>query len=329
MKFTKRYRDFVKDQKELPVVQLKKVLRNCEMRNQISRDNDGSSSVSHNCLHHCPECDEIFLPNLLKDVFEVVNFFNKSAQKLLECHFASGFHKYLLFIKSKLQGKSLVNLIKEGNDLVTYATVNAVAVRKILKKYDKVHCSVKGQNFRLEAQAKHLELLKSPWLFELMAFHINLRENKEHQIQINHTLLPALFDCLLHIDDDDGGPSLLVTLFNSIRLNSDLTCPICLETVFDPVSLSCSHILCYMCACSVASVTIVDGLKSADPKSKCPICRQVGVFEGSIHLDELGLLLSQRLPGYWEERLQRERKERIKQAKEHWDVQCRAFMGYR
>ena len=47
------------------------------------------------------------------------------------------------------------------------------------------------------------------------------------------------------------------------------------DTVFDSVSLTCGHIFCYMCACSAASVTIVDGLKAADPKEKCPLCREV------------------------------------------------------
>lgn len=45
--------------------------------------------------------------------------------------------------------------------------------------------------------------------------------------------------------------------------------------MFDPVSLTCGHIFCYMCACSAASVTIVDGLKAAEPKEKCPLCREV------------------------------------------------------
>ncbi|KDO60418.1 hypothetical protein CISIN_1g0447081mg, partial [Citrus sinensis] len=30
---------------------------------------------------------------------------------------------------------------------------------------------------------------------------------------------------------------------------------------------------------------------------------------------------------YWEKRLQIERVERVKQAKEYWENQCRAFMG--
>lgn len=47
------------------------------------------------------------------------------------------------------------------------------------------------------------------------------------------------------------------------------------DTVFDPVSLSCGHIFCYMCCCSAGSTTIVDGLKFVNPKAKCPLCRQV------------------------------------------------------
>ena len=47
------------------------------------------------------------------------------------------------------------------------------------------------------------------------------------------------------------------------------------DTVFDPVSLTCGHIFCYMRACKAGSVTIVDGLKAASPKEKCPLCREV------------------------------------------------------
>lgn len=32
-------------------------------------------------------------------------------------------------------------------------------------------------------------------------------------------------------------------------------------------------------------------------------------------------------PEYWEERLKNERVERIRQAKEHWESQSRAFLG--
>lgn len=69
---------------------------------------------------------------------DVVGCFNKRAQKLLELHLATGFKKYYVWCKSK---QHHISLIREGRDLVTYALINAIAVRKILKKYDKVESS--------------------------------------------------------------------------------------------------------------------------------------------------------------------------------------------
>ncbi|XP_042481570.1 E3 ubiquitin-protein ligase BAH1-like [Macadamia integrifolia] len=122
-------------------------------------------------------------------------------------------------------------------------------------------------------------------------------------------------------------PSLSCAIFDSVKLDIDLTCSVCLDTVFDLVSLTCGHIFCYMCACSAASVSIVDGLKSTDHKAKCPLCREARVFEGFVFLEELNILLSRSCHEYWEERLRTERRERMKQAKEHWESQCRAFVG--
>ncbi|KAJ6686597.1 E3 UBIQUITIN-PROTEIN LIGASE BAH1 [Salix purpurea] len=167
----------------------------------------------------------------------------------------------------------------------------------------------------------HMEILQSPWLCELMAFHINLREEK-----VKSNKAPALFEgCSLNFDDEN--PSLSCELFDSIKIDIDLTCSICLDTVFDPVSLTCGHIFCHTCACSAASVTIVDGLKAAEPNEKCPLCRKSGVYEGSLHLEEINILLSRSCHEHWEQRLQTERRERIRQVKEHWESQCRAFMG--
>ncbi|KAJ6729461.1 E3 UBIQUITIN-PROTEIN LIGASE BAH1 [Salix viminalis] len=240
----------------------------------------------------------------------VVGCFNERAQKLLELHLASGFRKYFMWLTGKLQ-KNHVALIQEGKDLVTYALINAIAVRKILKKYDKIHYSKQGQNFKSKAQSMHMEILQSPWLCELMAFP---HQSKGGKGQVKQ------------------GPCLIR------GIDIDLTCSICLDTVFDPVSLTCGHIFCHTCACSAASVTIVDGLKAAEPNEKCPLCRkaqkmktgasrQTGVYEGSLHLEEINILLSRSCHEHWEQRLQTERRERIRQVKEHWESQCRAFTG--
>ncbi|KAF8387852.1 hypothetical protein HHK36_026514 [Tetracentron sinense] len=323
MKFCKKYQEYMQGQeKQLPGVgfkKLKKILKKCRRELQAHKDLDGIPNTP-SCPNHCSVCDGSFFPSLLKEMSAIVGCFNERAQKLLELHLASGFRKYFIWFKGKLQGNH-VALIQEGKDLVTYAMINAIAIRKILKKYDKIHYSKQGQAFKSQVQSMHIEILQSPWLCELIAFHINLRETK-----VNTRTVSGLFDgCSLTFDD--GKPSLSCELFDSIKLNIDLTCSICLETVFDPVSLTCGHIFCYICACSAASVTIVDGLKVSEPIAKCPLCREAGVYEGALHLDELSILLSRSCQEYWKQRLQTERVERIRQTKEHWQSQCRAFVG--
>ncbi|XP_057966539.1 probable E3 ubiquitin-protein ligase BAH1-like 1 [Malania oleifera] len=323
MKFCKKYQEYMQGQeKELPGVEFKKhkkILKKC--RSDLHSHNHPDAVLNiPTCPHCCPVCDGTFFPSLLNEMSAVVGCFNERAQKLLDLHLATGFRKYFIWCKGKVQGNH-VALIQEGKDLVTYAMIHAIAIRKILKKYDKIHYSKQGQAFKSQAQSMHIEILQSPWLCELMAFHINLRETS-----VKRQKAPSLFEgCALILKDDK--PSLSCELFDSIKLDIDLTCSICLDTVFDPVSLTCGHIFCYMCACSAASVTVIDGLKVAEPREKCPLCREAGVYEGAVHLEELNILLSRSCREYWETRLQTERTERIQQAKEHWETQCRAFMG--
>lgn len=86
-------------------------------------------------------CDGTFFPSLLKEMSIVVGCFNQRAQKLLEMHLASGFLKYFAWFSGNSQ-QNHETLMQEGKDLVTYAIINSVAMRKILKKYDKV-CHLK------------------------------------------------------------------------------------------------------------------------------------------------------------------------------------------
>ncbi|KAJ4765979.1 hypothetical protein LUZ62_076354 [Rhynchospora pubera] len=154
-----------------------------------------------------------------------------------------------------------------------------------------------------------------------MAFYINMRKTNVD----NKAPMELFSDCSLIFED--GKPTLSCSLFESMRVDIDLTCSICLDTVFDAVSLYCGHIFCYMCCCKAASVIIVNGLEVASLEKKCPLCRREGVYPGAVHLEELNILLSESCPEEWEERRQLERLERIRQAKEHWDFQCRAFVG--
>ncbi|KAM1953570.1 hypothetical protein ACFX15_007894 [Malus domestica] len=85
----------------------------------------------------------------------VVGFFHKRAQQLLELHLASAFRKYMFWVKGKRRGGHGA-LIEEGKDPVIYALINAIAIRKILKKYDKIHYSTQGHAFKSQAQSMHI-----------------------------------------------------------------------------------------------------------------------------------------------------------------------------
>ncbi|KAL1216579.1 E3 ubiquitin-protein ligase NLA [Cardamine amara subsp. amara] len=337
MKFCKKYEEYMQGQKEkknLPGVgfkKLKKILKKCS-RNHLPSRMAFTEAINqqhdHNCPRECPVCDGTFFPELLKEMEDVVGWFNENAQKLLELHLASGFKKCITWFKGNSRKRDHLGLIQEGKDLVNYALINAVAIRKILKKYDKIHESRQGQAFKTQVQKMRIEILQSPWLCELMAFHINLKESQKESGAIVASPPPvhAVFDgCSLTFDD--GKPFLSCELSDSVKIDIDLTCSICLDTVFDPISLTCGHIYCYMCACSAASVSVVDGLKTADTAKKCPLCREVGVYKGAVHLEELSILLRRSCREYWEERRKTERAERLQQAKEYWDYQCRSFTG--
>ncbi|KAJ0235701.1 E3 ubiquitin-protein ligase BAH1 [Hirschfeldia incana] len=332
MKFCKKYEEYMQEQKEkknLPGVgfkKLKKILKKCRGRDhlpsRIALNEAISQQHGNNCPRECTVCDGNFFPELLKEMEDVVGWFNENAQKLLELHLASSFKKCLTWFTGNTRKTSHLGLIQEGKDLVNYALINAVAIRKILKKYDKIHESSQGQAFKTQVQKMRIEILQSPWLCELMAFHINLKESGAAVLASP----PALLGGCAFIFDD-GKPFLSYELSDSVKVDIDLTCSICLDTVFDPISLTCGHIYCYMCACSAASVNVVDGLKAADPSEKCPLCREVCVYKGAVHLDELSILLKRSCREYWEERRKTERAERLQQAKEYWDYQCRSFTG--
>ncbi|KAG6476217.1 hypothetical protein ZIOFF_065455 [Zingiber officinale] len=98
-------------------------------------------------------CEPSLFSSLLNEMSAVVGCFNKRAQQLLELHLASGFKKYIMWFR----GKSLQShgeLMQEGKDLVAYGIINSIAMRKILKKYDKIRFSRQGQAFRSKAPIK-------------------------------------------------------------------------------------------------------------------------------------------------------------------------------
>ena len=103
-----------------------------------------------------------------------------------------------------------------------------------------IHYSKQGQAFRAQAQSLHIETLKSPWLSELLALYINLR-----QTDPKVKAIAGIFgDCSLTFDDDK--PMLSCGLFDSVKLNIDLTCSICLVSFLFWI-LACASLFILSC----------------------------------------------------------------------------------
>lgn len=296
---------------------LKKVLKSC----RTCRLND---SCTNECeCKSCPLCDQLFFSELMREALDIAGCFSTRVRHLLHLHVAGGIERYMARLVHCFKTDQ-TTMIQEGRMLIEYVTMNAIAIRKILKKYDKVHSSVNGKNFKLKMRAEHIELLQSPWLIELGAFCLNFKRpgdgNSPSEFSTHFS-----FDVDVDVDDT---PKMTLMLPDSMKLEYDLTCPICLDTLFDPYALGCGHLFCKSCVCLAASAMICDGPKAASPESKCPVCRETGVYPKALHMMELDMLLKRRCKGYWKERLTEERARVLKQTKDFWDSQTRFVVGY-
>ncbi|KAJ9540492.1 hypothetical protein OSB04_026998 [Centaurea solstitialis] len=268
----------------------------------------------------CQLCDRLFFSEIMKEASDITGCISSRVRHLVQLHCATGTQRLLLHLFQCFKNDQQA-LVMEGRMLIEYVIMNAVALRKILKKYDKVHKSVIGMNFKSKLQAEHLEISQSPWLIELMAFYMNFSES-------NHMICHELcvpFSCDLNVSDAE--PVLRLVLPNYANLEYNLTCAVCLQTVFHPYALSCGHLFCKLCACSAGSVLIFEGVKSASPKMKCPVCREDGVFSNAVRMAELDLLLKRRFEKEWKERVVEERAEVAKQAKLYWESHTRFMTG--
>ncbi|MCO5561239.1 hypothetical protein L7F22_014860 [Adiantum nelumboides] len=258
-------------------------------------------------------CDDSFFPSISESLGAVTRHFNTKVQWLLQMHLASGFKKAILKLKHK-EARDHVALIQEGQKLLQYASAVTLAANSLLQEYDKVHSSSKGQHFKARLVGMHMEVPQSPWLIELIALYFNLVD----KLKGTHVLPELCPGCIC--ETTNGRLTLSCMPQESLRLEIEVTCSICLEMVFEPTALSCGHMFCFSCACAAASVHTYEGLKKARQSVKCPLCRERGVFAGAIRLTELNLLTYRRCKDEWKGRCERERKERLHEIKEQWKV---------
>ena len=191
-------------------------------------------------------CDEMFFAELMKEVSDIAGFFKSRVRHLLHIHVATGMQRYMMRLRRCFADEKQA-LVEEGQILIQYITMNAIAIRKILKKYDKVrliaknekciwnkhagllnwfkcfqvHGSDNGKNFKLKMRAERIELLHSPWLIELGAFYLNSGLDKVGNFKNSFGRVSCE-----NLNEDQ--PMMKLTLPNTTELEFDLTCAICL-----------------------------------------------------------------------------------------------------
>lgn len=333
MKFGETFAEFLHGDQERLLVKcshveykrLKKVLKSCRRCRGIEEGSCGgegpevNKKTSQFCqFESCPLCDQMFFSELMKEASDVAGCFSSRVRHLLHLHIASGIQRYVGVIRHCFINDHQA-MVQEGRMLIQYVTMNVLAIQKILKKYDRVHSSQTGRKFRSKMRAEHIEILQSPWLIELGAFYMNFIETSSG----SSGGLSSVFSCNFSSEE----PVMMLMLPGMVKLEYNLTCPICLDIVFNAYALSCGHLFCKQCACSAASVMIFQGPKAASPDSKCPVCREDGVYANAVHMLELDLLLKKRFKEYWKGRLLGERAEMLKQSKIYWDLQAK-YMIY-
>ena len=84
-----------------------------------------------------PVCDQSFFTELTREASEIVGCFSSRVRHLLHLHISTGVQRYLVQLRKCFKNDQQT-LVEEGKMLIEYATMNAIAIRKILKKYDKV-----------------------------------------------------------------------------------------------------------------------------------------------------------------------------------------------
>ncbi|XP_076888928.1 putative E3 ubiquitin-protein ligase BAH1-like 1 [Bidens hawaiensis] len=268
---------------------------------------------------HCNRCDRMF-SELTLATSKMADNISLKVEHLVRLHFTSGLPRFLSCMLQCFKDDQ-EQLMSKGLMLIQFVVMNAIALRKILKKYDKAHESAKGMNFKSKLQARHLDIMLSPWLIELVALCINI--NGSDSLVADDLFGQLSFNLKL-----TGESSVLtLILLDSEKLDCSLICPICLDLFFQPYALRCGHIFCKSCACLAARVLIIEGLKYASSDSKCPVCRESGVYDQSVCMSELGLLLQQRCKQKFRERLMEERKIILKQTKEYWELQTSHLIG--
>ncbi|CAD7701622.1 unnamed protein product [Ostreobium quekettii] len=212
----------------------------------------------------------------LKHVFKLWSPFNKKKVEISVCSGAE---------HTKVEVKTNTIAFYAGA-YIKFAKDNAVAIRSMIDEHHKRYSGERGQDYLKELwqdQSGRASFLHSPLLAELAAVELAWT--------VSNSCASDSEDCSNESKDGEAD-------------DSDLQCPICLDTLFKPIALACGHVFCQSClfeACGHGSqLGTAQAILSCIPSAtRCPECRSDNVVAGARQLKVLSTTLQQRFPEYW------------------------------
>ena len=172
-----------------------------------------------------------------------------------------------------------IDATTEARECLRWAELNATALRKILKKWDKTNASARGRK-ALAAYWKRSEyqMLHSPVTMELRAvagmlregedgpvWNTSLRDEKEKSEEEDDDAPPRQRSFVTYPSSSFGSASEMIGSSRGdeghaepsrdARFDADApTCGVCLDTLYKPVGLECGHVFCRDCLLRAAGV---------------------------------------------------------------------------
>ncbi|KAK9805249.1 hypothetical protein WJX72_008655 [[Myrmecia] bisecta] len=222
-------------------------------------------------LHTSQPLDDWFFDILDGELKLIDRQFETSARHLIKC-FDKGQPLLLCCLplpSARLKARSPEELAEQAHWCQEYAQINAVGLRKIVKKHDKLYGNKRGQRFLqacwTAANRGRATFLHSPLLTELKALEAMLE--------------PAPPHCA----------------------DEAFKCPICLDLLYKPLGLTCGHVFCTPCVFGAAGMRNALGttfaiLQHIKRDVGCPECRKTGVFTNAVRLKRAGQLIQKRWP---------------------------------
>jgi hypothetical protein len=206
-----------------------------------------------------------------------------------------------------------------------YAELNYLALRKIAKKRDRLLGGKVGEEFMqacLRGEVNARAFMSASLMAELAAIETIMTERAAQMERKQATGSGQGLQQSLTRELEEGrsppGPTTVIE--EGVEVEREHTCAICLDLLYQPVSLSCGHVFCSRCALASAmghqrcignAEHLLFGVACYSTNKPCPCCRTAlygkrrekhSPFYDIKRMSRLEHLIRQKYPEEWQRR---------------------------